>query len=148
MAILRDPDSNEAKERVKWEAQYTAFGPGARPYVKREYPMLLHRAGRPSGGMGAPIIVEHQEVGSEREAEQYRSRGFRPTPLEALDVWDKQQHEFAELAAERNYEVAHGRHNERAQGEIAQAEAVAVDHLPSMPVTPIKPRKAASAAQE
>lgn len=149
MAILRDPDSNEAKERVKWEAQHTAFGPAQRPYVRRDYPMMLHRADRPSGGMGAAIIVEHQEVGSEREAEVYRSRGFRPTPLEALDVWDKQQHEFAELAAARNYDVAHGHHNERAQSEIAQAEAAAVDHLPSMPITPIKPRaKAAAAAGE
>lgn len=148
MAILRDPDSREAKERVKFEAQYTAFGPGQRPYVKRDYPMLLHKAGRPSGGMGAAIIVEHQEVGSEQEADVYRSRGFRPTPLEALDVWDGEQKLFAELAAERNWE-AKNRHSERAQSEIAQAEAVAVDHLASMPVTPIKPRqKAATAAGE
>ncbi len=100
--------------------------------------------------LGAAIIVEHQEVESEREAEQYRSLGFRPTPLEALDVWDAQQREFAELAAERSWQVAHGQHSERAQTEIAHAEAVAVDHLPSMPVTPIVKRqpRAANAAQE
>lgn len=148
MAILRDPDSREAKERTKWESNYTAFGPGQRPYVKRDYPMMLHKAGRPSGGMGAAIIVEHQEVGSEREADEYRSRGFRPTPLEALDVWDKEQHEFAALASELNWE-AKNRHGERARAEIEAAQAEATDHLASVPVTPIKPRaRAAAAAQE
>lgn len=146
--ILRDPKSAEAQERQKFEATYTEFGPGRRPYVRRDYPMLLHKAGRPSGGMGGPVIVEHQEVGSEREADQYRSQGFRPTPLEALDAWEAQQHEFAELASERNWQTAHGRHSEKAQTEIARAEAVAEDHLPSVPVTPIKPRRAAAAAQE
>lgn len=139
MAILIDPDCVESKERRKWEAQYTPWGPPARPHVHREYPMMLHLAGRPPSGMGAAIIVETQEVGSEVERELYRSRGFRATPLEALDVWEAQQREFAELAAERNYQVKHGKHSERAQAEIAQAEAVATDHLPSMPVTPIKP---------
>lgn len=147
--ILRDPKSPEARERTKYEATYTEFGPGQRPYVFKPYPMMLHKAGRPSGGMGAAVIIETQEVGSEREADSYRSQGFRPTPLEAIDAWDRQQFEFAELAAGRNYDVAHGKHSERAQTEIAQAEAEATDHLPSMPVTPIKPRaKAASAAQE
>jgi hypothetical protein len=139
MSILIDPDSAEAKERVKWEAQYTQYGPGARPYVKRDYPMLLHKAGRPAGGLGAAEIVEMQEVGSEQEAEVYRQRGFRPTPLEAIEHWEAEQTLFAELAAERAWEVKHGRHGEKAQQEIVRAEAAAVDHLPSVPVTPIKP---------
>jgi hypothetical protein len=139
MAILIDPDSAEAKERVKWEAQYTQYGPGARPYIKRDYPMLLHKAGRPPGGLGAAEIVEMQEVGSEGEAAVYRSRGFRPTPLEAIEHWEAEQTEFATLAAERNWQVQHGRHSEKAQQEIARHEAAAVDHLPSVPVTPIKP---------
>ena len=147
--ILRDPKSAEAQERVKFEAQYSVFGPGQRPYVKRDYPMMLHRAGRPAGGMGAPIIVEHQEVGSERERDSYASQGFRATPNEAIEAWEAVQFEFAELAANRNYDVAHGKHSEAAQREIAVAEANTADHLPSMPVTPIKPRqRAATAAQE
>lgn len=147
--ILRDPKSPEAQERRQWEAQYTEFGPGGRPYVHREYPMMLHKAGRPSGGMGGPVIVETREVESAAQREQYRSQGFRATPLEALEVWEAQQKEFAELAAERNWEVKHGRHSEKAQAEVAAAEAAAVDHLPSVPVTPIKPRpRAANAAQE
>lgn len=139
--ILRDPKSPEAQERRKFEAQYSEFGPPGRPYVKRDYPMMLHKAGRPSGGMGGPIIVEHQEVGSEREADAYRSQGFRPTPLEALEVWESQQFEYAELAAERNHDVlVRNRHSEAAQREISVAESQAVDHLPSVPTTPIKPR--------
>jgi hypothetical protein len=145
MAILRDPDSRESKERVKWEAQHTAFGPGQRPYVKHDYPMMLHKAGRPSGGMGGPVIIEHQEVGSERERDSYHSQGFRATPLEALAVWDAQDKEFAGLAAELNYD-AKNKHGELARAEIAAAQAAAPDHLPSMPVTPIKPRAQAAVA--
>ncbi len=148
--ILRDPKSPEARLRSQYEAQYTSFGPGQRPYVFRPFPMMLHLAGRPSGGIGAAVILETQEVGSEREMDAYRSRGFRPTPLEAIEAWEAQQFEFAELAAARNYDVAHGKHSEKAQGEIAVAEAKTTDHLPSMPVTPIKPRAktAAGAAGE
>ena len=146
--ILRDPKSPEADERRRWEAQYTEFGPGGRPYVHREYPMMLHKAGRPSGGMGGPVIVETQEVGSETERDNFQSQGFRATPLEALDAWDKQQFEVAELAAELNWEAKY-RLSEKARLELEAAQSRADDHLASVPVTAIKPRaKAAAAAQE
>lgn len=138
--ILRDPKSLEAKERAKWEAQHSEWGPGRRPYVKRDYPMMIHLAGRPETGLGKATIIDTVIITHDGEYEPYRSRGFRPTPLEALEAWQAQETEYAELAAGRNWDVAHGRHSERAQREIAAAEAVAVDHLPSVPVTPIKPR--------
>src|SRR6185436_18897154 len=74
--ILRDPKSPEALERTKYESQYTEFGPGKRPYVFRPYPMMLHKAGRPSGTLGGAVIIENMEVGSEQEADMYRAMGF------------------------------------------------------------------------
>lgn len=146
--ILIDPKSAEATERRKWEAQYTPFGPGMRPYQHKDYPMMLHLAGRPAGGMGAAAIVETQEVGSPMEANPYISRGFRQTPLEALEMWECQQLEFANLAANRNWQSVHGRISEKAQVEVARAEARSVDHLPDVPVTPIKRRRRTKAEME
>lgn len=142
MGVLHSPESAFAQERVKWEAQHTEMGPGQRPYLKREYPMMLHLAGRPANGLGAAEIIETVEVGSEREADLYRSRGFRPTPLEALDVWNGQQFEIAELAAERNFDER--RMSARARQEAETANAHAVDHLASVPETPIRRRVPAS----
>ena len=139
MSVLYAPDSPYAKERAKWEGTHTEVGPPGRLYVKRDYPMLLHRAGPPAGGLGAPEIVETQLVESAREMESYRSRGFRPTPLEALDGYEKQQFEFAELAAERNADMR--RAGEKAKAEVAAAEAAAgMNHLPTIPETPIRPK--------
>lgn len=141
MAILRDPDAIESKMIAAFEAQMSVYGPGQRPYQHRPYPMMLHLAGRPSSGLGAATIVETQEVGSSNEAEFYRSRGFRETPLEAIEMWDKQQFEFAELAANRNWQTAHGRIGEKAQAEVRRAEAAHTDHMPDMPVAPVKRKR-------
>lgn len=140
MAILRDPDSVESKMISEWEAQMSAHGPGRRPYQFQPYPMMLHLAGRPKSGLGAATIVETQEAGSENEANFYRGRGFRNTPLEAIEAWDATQFEAAELAANRNWQVAKGRIGEKAQAEVQRAEAAHADHMPDMPVTPIKKR--------
>lgn len=141
MAILRDPDSVESKLLTEWEAQMSAHGPGRRPYQFKPYPMMLHLAGRPASGLGAATIVETQEVGSENEANFYRSRGFRNTPLEAIEMWDRQQFEFAELAANRNYQVATGRIGEKARAEVRRAEAAHADHMPDMPIAPVKRKR-------
>lgn len=140
MSVLRDPKSVESQLVTEWEAQWSEHGPGRRPYQFQPYPMMLHLAGRPASGLGKATIIDTQQVGSENEANLYRSQGYRNTPLEAIEMWDKQQFEFAELAAERNWQMAHGRVGEKAQAEVVRAEANAVDHLPDVPVTPIKPR--------
>jgi hypothetical protein len=139
MAVLHAPDSPYAKERAKWEAVHSEVGAPGRPYVKRDYPMLLHRAGPPASGLGVPEIVETQLVESAREMESHRSRGFRPTPLEALESYAKQQFEFAELAAERNAEML--RAGDKAKAEVAAVESAAgMNHLPTIPETPIRPK--------
>lgn len=139
MAVLHSPESNYSREIVKWEAQRSEHGVGLRPYIYREYPTMMYLAGPPSGGIGAITIVEEVEVGSENEAEPYRQRGFRAKPLEALDAYEAQQLEFARLAAEQNYDVKN-RLSEKAGAEVIAAQQAHSGHLPSVPVTGIKPR--------
>lgn len=137
MAVVHTPDSAYAKERVKWEAYPTECGPGKRTYERRDYPMMLHLAGPPASGLGAAEIVKTLTVGSEIEAESYRSQGFRPTPLEAIEYFAAQQLEFATLAAERNSEMR--RMSERANAEVAAVEAAAgAQHLPTIPEQPVR----------
>lgn len=139
MSVIYAPDSAYAKEMVKHEAQYSPFGPGLRPHVYRDYPMMMHRAGRPAGGMGVDTIVETRIVTCDAEETCERSNGFRRTPLEALSAFESQELEIAKLAAERNYDVKH-KLSEKAAAEVALHEAAHGGHLASIPVTPIKKR--------
>ena len=135
--ILHSPDSAYAKEMTKWEAQGSTMGPGLRPYVKRDFPMMMHKAGRLSGG-GIGIIDTY--IVDEKQHPRYVQSGFRDTPLEAIEAYEAEQLEFAKLAAERNFEVR--RMGTHAQAEVATAEAAAgARHLPTIPETPIKPRR-------
>ena len=140
MSVMYSPETGFAKERVKWEAERTEMGPGLRPYTYREFPMMLHKAGRPDGGLGAHVIVEQREARSEVQEAQWRSEGFRRTPLEAIELFEKQQFECAALAGERNYEKKNTL-SPKAIAEVETAEAQHPGHLASVPVTPIKPRK-------
>ena len=137
--LLHSPQSNESKERVKWEAQYSPFGPGLRPYVKRDWPMMWYLGGRPEGGMGPDTIIEQVEIASEDETDFHRSRGFRPTPLEAIAVFVAQQKEFAELAANLEYQKKN-QLSPRAAAEVEAAQDASPHHLPMVPETPIRPR--------
>lgn len=143
MGVQYPKDSEYAKEVVKWEAQHTDFGPPGRPYLRRDFPMTVHKAGRREGVTLA--IVETKHVGDEAEQTRAQHDGFYPTPLEALEAFHAQGLELAKLAAERH-------ENERRMSELAQAEAKAADeasgdHVASVPTTPIKPKPAAPAAR-
>lgn len=135
MSILHSPESAFAKERRKWEAHPSELGPGERPWVFREYPMMLYRALSPS--TTAPM--ESQIADDELQADALRGRGFRPTPLEAIDAHEAQALEFAKLAAEREHEIKY-KLSEKAAAEVRAAEADYSGHMPSVPVTPIPPK--------
>ena len=138
--LLHSPQSEESKERVKWEAQYSAFGPGLRPYVKRDYPMMMYLAGRPENGMGPDTIIEQEIVEDSGSHEDFlRSRGFRPTPKEALEMFQGQQVEFAKLAANLEYQKKN-QLSPRAAAEVEAAQDAHAGHLPGVPETPIRPR--------
>jgi hypothetical protein len=138
--LLHSPQSNESVERVKWEAQYTPFGPPGRPYVKRDYPMMMFLAGRPESGMGPDTIIEQEIVEDSGGQEDFlRSRGFRETPLEAIKAFQGQQLEFAKLAANLEYQKKN-QLSPRAAAEVEAAQEASAGHLPMVPETPIKPR--------
>lgn len=138
--VMHSPSSAYAKERVKWEAHPSILGQGLRPYVKRDFPMMLHLAGPPEGGLGAITIIDTRTVGSAREADEWSGRGFRPTPQDALDFYEAQQLEFAKLAAEQNYDVKH-KLSPAAGAEVEAAQQAVSGHLPAVPETPIVRRQ-------
>lgn len=140
MSVLHSPESAESQERVKWEAQRSQYGEPLRPYVYRDYPLMMHLAGPPAGGVGAITIIDTVVVGGTTEEDTHRQRGFRRTPDEAVKFYDDQQTEFMTLSAERAYDVKY-KLGERAVAEVIKAENAHPGHLPSMPVTPIKPRR-------
>lgn len=151
MSVLYPRESEYAKERIKFEAQHTEFGPGLKPYVFRPLPMMMHKAGRPVDVHGEPkmgrhVIVDQQVAESDVRVDQLWHEGFRATPLEALEAFEAQQTEFAELAAERTYDVRK-KLSPKAGAEVRAAEDAHSGHMPVMPETPIKrrgrPKKAA-----
>lgn len=135
--LLISPDGDEAKERVKWEAHPTAFGPPGRPYVYQAYPKMLYRAGRNPSGV--PTIIDSYVVESETQEANLKSRGYCEGQDAALAYLHAADQEAAVLAANRAY-------SDRSMSPQAQAEAAAIDsrsssHLPVIPEQPRKPRR-------
>lgn len=163
MAMQYQQDGEYATIRRQWEALPSVLGDGERPYVPhRQFPMMLHLAGTfTGGGLG---IIQTQIVGrvisdpktgvpmeGHNDVAAYEAaieRGFRETPLEAIEFYNEQQLEYAKLAAERAYEVRH-KLSPKAAAEIAAAEEDAgAVHLPTIPETPIKRRGRKPKAKE
>lgn len=136
-SIAMGPATEYAKEMRKWEAFPSVFGPGERPYQFREYPKRMYRCEYVQG-KGIDIVESH-DVGDIHEERNLLSRGFSSTLQEAHDVAQAAITEAATLAAERNFEIAHGRLSEKAAAEVraVEAEAGAV-HVPMIPETPIR----------
>lgn len=137
--VLHSPSSNYAKERVKWEAHPSILGPGLRPYVKREYPMMVFLGGRPDGGLGADTVIAYETIGSEREYEAWRQRGYRPSPNEAIEAYQAQELEFASLNANLEHQKKHTL-SPGAAAEVTAAQEAVTGHLPMVPETPIQRR--------
>lgn len=138
MGIVYSQESAYAKEMTKWEAKDGVLGPGLRPYVKREYPMMLHKAAvLPKGGID---IVSTAVVNTDRERQQLEHQGFRATPLDAIDALEAEQLEHATLAAEREHEKTH-KLSPKARAEVTAAEDAAGSvHLPTIAETPVRRR--------
>lgn len=131
-ALNHGRNSTYAKERVRWEAFPTELGPGLRPFVFRPYPVAMYRAESADGG---PIIAETREAKSAVEEANFRNRGFADSPLEAIELLNKQALEFAKLAAERNFEVR--RMGAQAKAEVERFEQDTDGHQPTIEPTPI-----------
>lgn len=109
------------------------MGPGLRPYVKRDWPSWVYKAGQlPQGGLD---IVDTRQI-EQHEYDRLHANGYRLTPLEALEALEAQQTEFAKLSAEREWEKKN-RLSPRAITEVSQWEDEAgAQHLPTIPETP------------
>src|SRR5207245_5004672 len=127
-------DSEYAKERRKWESTHTEFGPPGKSFVFSEYPLMLYRAKRrPEGGKDP--ILEQFIVEDEQQERNMQSRGWVRGPDNAIKALEQSEHGLAQAAAERAYQ-------DRLMSDRAKAEAAAVDettiqHLGSIPETPI-----------
>lgn len=121
------------------------MGPGLRPYEHRDFPWMMHKAGRPLDDhgnvkMGPNTIIECRVADTEKDFDLMRHEGFRGTPLEALAAFEAQQVEFAKLAAEITYDVKK-KLSPNAGAEVEAAQAQHAGHMPEVPSMPIK-RKA------
>ncbi len=143
MSVLYPPDTPYAQEMVKWEAQGSTMGPGLRPYQFRPLPAWMFKAGRPANGLGKDVITDERLCESESEESTAWHLGFRPTPTEALDLLESERVEIAKLAANLDYEKKN-KLSPRAVAEVDAAQQAHPGHLPTVPVTPIKPRRKAA----
>ena len=147
MGIQRTQEDSWTKEMAKWEQRPVlvngtfiepipvAFG-GRGGADRTEFPKMVYRAESADGG---PRIAGFQIAKDEAHERQLLASGYFAKQEDAIAGVHAQQREFARLAANRA-------HNDKWMGEKAKAEAQAVDestieHLPSIPETPIKPRK-------
>lgn len=140
MGVVHSQDSGYAEEMRKWESQHTQYGPPGRPYTYQPFPTRMYKAGR--NAHGKIVILDAQTAGDEDEQRNLESRGFMVGgQAAAIEACEQQELEIAKLAAERNYEIAHGKHSEGAIAEVRAAEAAAgARHLAEIPETPIKKR--------
>lgn len=139
--VMHSSSSGYAKERAKWEAHPSMFSvkPG-RPYTKRDFPMIVYLGGRPEGGLGADTVIAYETVGSEREFDAFRQRGYRETPNEAIEAFAAQELEYAKLNANLEHQKRHGL-SEGAAAEVTAAQDAVTGHLPMVPETPIVRRQ-------
>jgi hypothetical protein len=130
--------SKYAEEMRRWEAYPSKYGQPGRPFKQQDYPKMLYRC-EFIAGQGIQTVDKHT-VDDDVQERNMNSRGFYPLQ-EAYDRVLAQQTEYGKLAAEREYQIQHGRVSERAVAEVRAAEAEhGAAHMPDVPVTPIKRR--------
>lgn len=135
-SIALPQSSGYSKEMCKWESTHTKYGPPGRPYVYREYPTWMFRAAHVDG-KGIQIVDKHLAE-DERQQRNMESRGFHVEPTDAIAAIERQQTEYGTLAAERNWEIEHGRVSAKAAAEVRAHEAEhGARHLPMVPETPV-----------
>lgn len=144
MGVLIVQETAEAAERRKWEAQYSPYGPAERPYVYHEFPLMLHKAGKPLDANGEPKlgkveIIDTKTVTSADEETRENANGFYRNPAEAVLKCEAQAVEIAKLAASIEYEKRH-KLSPNAVAEVERAQNAHAGHMPTVPETPIKPR--------
>ena len=132
MPVLITPEMPYSQERAKWEAQGGPWGSGEKPCVFKEYPMAMYKITERN-----PIQQEFMLADDETGRRNLESRGFvAGGPAKALEVYDAEQRQLAQAAAERNY--ADRRMSPEAQAEAARYEAETDGHVAVIPEIPVK----------
>lgn len=126
---FQPPTSAYAEEMRKHEQHYGPFGEPGNPYAYREYPTMLYKA-KSANPHNAEFesVQAHDDVERERYERQGFVYGGKAAAIEALQ---KQEREFAELAANRA--LTDRRMSEQAQAEAARVDESTVRHLPVIP---------------
>lgn len=139
MPVEHGQASQYAIEMRKHEATHTQWGPPGRPFVFREFPKALYRF---KYEQGRGIVKDEMQVAkSEDEQRNLQSRGFHVSQELAIQAIEREHTEHGKLAAEREWQIQHGRHSEHAIAEIREAEAAhGAQHLPNVSEKPIKKR--------
>lgn len=131
MPVEHGTASRYAQEMRRWNAHHSEFGPPGKPYVFSEWPKMVYRAERVNGVVK---IIETKQVGNEDEELKERGKGFRFRQEDALDLLREEQLVHGTLAAEREWEIKHGRLSEKAVEEVRAVEADAgAVHVPVIP---------------
>jgi hypothetical protein len=132
MGVVFTTDSLYAREMRKWEATHTQFGAPGRPYTFMEYPKRLYKAERTDRGIQ---ITESHDVPDADTERNLLSRGFHFGQDKAIAAIEAEQTTLGALAAEREWQIQHGRLSDAAVREIRAAEAEhGATHLPDVPV--------------
>jgi hypothetical protein len=136
-SIVIPQTSEYAKERVRHEASFTQYGPPGRPFTYQEFPKRLYKATRGTSG----VTLDGFTVANDEEQGRMASRGYCLSQQEALDAERKEHLEAGKLAAEREWEIHHGRISPAAAAEVRAAEAEhGARHLPEVTAKPIRRR--------
>jgi hypothetical protein len=139
MPVVITPDSDEAKERAKWEQHSDRFGPPGNPYVYREYPRMLYRARRRDDGQLMVIDPTNEQwsrgsyaiAHNEHELEKLMGQGWRKTQQEALEYAHGLEEDISDAAAHRAYEDRNM--SDKAKVESVQVEEASGLHVPEIP---------------
>lgn len=137
MPVEYSRESGYAKEMLKWEQHAGVWGvnPG-HPYEYREYPMRLYKAAR--NAEGKMDLGEGRTAENDAERSLLEGQGFvAGGPAEAVAALEREEQYIAKLAAEREWEIQHGRLSDKAVAEVRAEEAAAGSrHLGEIPDAP------------
>lgn len=127
--VVIGPQTAYAKELVKWEANHTQYGAPGRPYVYRDYPHMMYKPTRSL--RDGSVRMDGQIADDESQRERLERQGFVfGGQGEAMQALERQEFEYAELAANRV--IPEQRMSDKARAEAAAVDDATIRHLPSI----------------
>lgn len=138
--IVHNPASPYSREMAKWEMGYSPYGPPGRPREQvgvQPFPAMFYKMSR-STTNGDFLVDHYTEATNEAHARNLEAQGYHNGKAAAIAAIEKQEQEFALLAANRA--ASDRKMSDKAQAEAAKADAESIGHLPSVPETPIRRR--------